>query len=103
MAASSTGSPTPSWRPTWKSFTTTSAYEKGPLPDRQDTGEKRRNAAMKRLIGVAALAALLAGGAAHAQVNVKIGVMSDISSLYSDIGGAGDRKSTRLNSSHSSI
>src|SRR5215467_1137012 len=96
MAASSTGLPTPSLRLTWKSFTTTSAYEKGPLPDQQDTGEKRRNAVMNRLIGVAALAALLAGGAAHAQVNVKVGVLSDISSLYSDIGGAGSVAAAKL-------
>jgi branched-chain amino acid transport system substrate-binding protein len=51
---------------------------------------------MKRLIGVAALAALLAGGAAHAQVNVKVGVLSDVSSLYSDIGGAGSVAAAKL-------
>src|SRR5450830_57944 len=45
---------------------------------------------MKRTIGLAALAVMLACGTASAQqVNVKIGVLSDMSSLYSDIGGAG--------------
>jgi hypothetical protein len=42
---------------------------------------------MKQLIGMTALAAVWIGGPAHAQVNVKIGVLSDVSSLYSDIGG----------------
>src|SRR5450756_116916 len=45
---------------------------------------------MKKTLGLAALAAALACGGANAQqVNVKIGVLSDMSSLYSDIGGAG--------------
>src|SRR5450759_1872586 len=45
---------------------------------------------MKRTIGLAGLALLLACGIASAQqMNVKIGVLSDMSSLYSDIGGAG--------------
>src|SRR6476619_4529898 len=51
---------------------------------------------MKRLIGMAASAALLAGGAAHAQTNVKIGVLSDSSSLYSDIGGAGSVAAAKI-------
>src|SRR5258705_5254691 len=42
---------------------------------------------MKRLFGLAALSAALACGTAHAQVTVKIGVLTDMSSLYSDIGG----------------
>ena len=45
---------------------------------------------MKRLLGLAALSAALACGSAHAQqVTVKIGVLSDMSSLYADIGGPG--------------
>src|SRR6185312_4366172 len=45
---------------------------------------------MKRTIGLAAIAAVLACGAANAQqLNVKIGVLSDMSSLYADIGGPG--------------
>jgi branched-chain amino acid transport system substrate-binding protein len=45
---------------------------------------------MRKTIGLAALAAALACGGANAQqVNVKIGVLSDMSSLYADIGGPG--------------
>src|SRR4026208_575930 len=45
---------------------------------------------MRRFMGLAALAAVLAWGGANAQqVNVKIGVLSDMSSLYADIGGPG--------------
>jgi branched-chain amino acid transport system substrate-binding protein len=51
---------------------------------------------MKRLAGVAVFAALFASGAAHAQVNVKIGVLSDMSSLYSDIGGPGSVAAAKL-------
>src|ERR1039458_8594594 len=52
---------------------------------------------MKKTLGLAALAAALAGGGANAQqVNVKIGVLSDMSSLYSDIGGAGSVVAAKL-------
>jgi branched-chain amino acid transport system substrate-binding protein len=51
---------------------------------------------MKRIIGVAALAALLIGASAQAQTNVKIGVLSDMSSLYSDIGGPGSVAAAKL-------
>ena len=51
---------------------------------------------MKRLIGVAALIVLFIGGAAQAQTNVKIGVLSDMSSLYSDIGGPGSVTAAKL-------
>jgi len=45
---------------------------------------------MRKTLGLAALAVALACGAANAQqVNVKIGVLSDMSSLYADIGGPG--------------
>jgi branched-chain amino acid transport system substrate-binding protein len=45
---------------------------------------------MKRTIGLAALAVMLACGTASAQqVDVKVGVLSDMSSLYSDVGGPG--------------
>jgi branched-chain amino acid transport system substrate-binding protein len=48
-------------------------------------------------MGLAALAAVLACGGAHAQqVNVKIGVLSDMSSLYSDIGGPGSVAAAKL-------
>ncbi|MBI2716037.1 MAG: ABC transporter substrate-binding protein [Rhizobiales bacterium] len=52
---------------------------------------------MKRTIGLTALAVMLACGTASAQqVNVKIGVLSDMSSLYSDIGGAGSTAAAKL-------
>ena len=45
---------------------------------------------MRKTFGLAALAVMLACGTAGAQqVNVKIGVLSDMSSLYSDVGGPG--------------
>jgi branched-chain amino acid transport system substrate-binding protein len=46
---------------------------------------------------LAALSAVLACGTAHAQqVSVKIGVLSDMSSLYSDIGGPGSVAAAKL-------
>src|SRR5437016_12192671 len=52
---------------------------------------------MRKLLGLAALAAVLACGGANAQqVTVKVGVMSDMSSLYSDIGGAGSTAAAKL-------
>jgi branched-chain amino acid transport system substrate-binding protein len=52
---------------------------------------------MKRLLGLAALSAALACGTAHAQqVTVKIGVLSDMSSLYSDIGGPGSVAAAKM-------
>lgn len=52
---------------------------------------------MKRALGLAALtAALLCGTAQAQQVNVKIGVLSDMSSLYSDIGGPGSVAAAKM-------
>jgi len=52
---------------------------------------------MKRVFGIAALAAVLACGTVHAQqINVKIGVLSDMSSLYADIGGPGSVAAAKL-------
>src|SRR5947208_10349693 len=51
---------------------------------------------MKYLISLAALAAALACGSAQAQTTVKIGVMSDMSSLYSDIAGPGSTAAAKL-------
>ena len=52
---------------------------------------------MKRTLGLAALAAVLACGGANAQqVNVKIGVLSDMSSLYADIGGPGSVAAAKM-------
>ncbi len=52
---------------------------------------------MKRGLVLAALSAALACGTAHAQqVTVKIGVLSDMSSLYSDIGGPGSVAAAKM-------
>ena len=52
---------------------------------------------MKKTIGLAALAAMLVCGTASAQqVNVKIGVLSDMSSLYADIGGPGSVAAAKM-------
>ena len=52
---------------------------------------------MKRLVSLAAFSAVLMCGTAHAQqVTVKIGVMSDMSSLYADIGGPGSTAAAKL-------
>jgi branched-chain amino acid transport system substrate-binding protein len=51
---------------------------------------------MKHRLSLAALAIILASSTAQAQTTVKIGVMSDMSSLYSDIGGAGSTAAAKL-------
>ncbi len=51
---------------------------------------------MKRLIGLAALSAAFACGTAQAQTTVKVGVLSDMSSLYSDIGGPGSVAAAKM-------
>jgi branched-chain amino acid transport system substrate-binding protein len=53
---------------------------------------------MKRILGLSALAAVLACGTAHAQSSdvIKIGVLSDMSSLYADIGGPGSVTAAKL-------
>src|SRR5450432_3660121 len=52
---------------------------------------------MRKVLGLAALAAALACGSANAQqVNVKIGVLSDMSSLYADIGGPGSVAAAKM-------
>jgi branched-chain amino acid transport system substrate-binding protein len=52
---------------------------------------------MRKALGLAAIAAVLACGAANAQqVNVKIGVLSDMSSLYADIGGPGSVAAAKM-------
>jgi branched-chain amino acid transport system substrate-binding protein len=52
---------------------------------------------MRKTLGLAAFAAFLACGAASAQqVNVKIGVLSDMSSLYADIGGPGSVAAAKM-------
>jgi branched-chain amino acid transport system substrate-binding protein len=52
---------------------------------------------MKKTIGLAVLSAALLCGTANAQdVKVKIGVLSDMSSLYADIGGPGSVAAAKL-------
>jgi branched-chain amino acid transport system substrate-binding protein len=52
---------------------------------------------MKKTLGLAALAAVLICGTASAQqVNVKIGVLTDMSSLYADVGGPGSVVAAKL-------
>src|ERR1035438_6077582 len=52
---------------------------------------------MRRTLGLAVLAAALACGTANAQqINVKIGVLSDMSSLYADIGGPGSVTAAKM-------
>lgn len=48
------------------------------------------------LLRAAGLAALLASGTAMAQTSVTIGVMADMSSVYSDIGGKGSVEAVRM-------
>src|SRR6478672_1619727 len=52
---------------------------------------------MKSLLSLTAIAVALAASSAQAQqVSVKIGVMSDMSSLYADIGGPGSTAAAKL-------
>jgi branched-chain amino acid transport system substrate-binding protein len=52
---------------------------------------------MKRVVGLAALAVMLASSTAQAQqVTVKIGVLSDMSSLYADVAGPGSAAAARV-------
>src|SRR3954471_1951409 len=52
---------------------------------------------MTRIASLAAFAAALMCGTAQAQdINVKIGVLSDMSSLYADLGGAGSVAAAKL-------
>jgi branched-chain amino acid transport system substrate-binding protein len=54
---------------------------------------------LKRTLLVVALAAAAVGGAAQAQISdnvIKIGVLSDMSSLYTDLAGAGSVVATRM-------
>jgi branched-chain amino acid transport system substrate-binding protein len=49
------------------------------------------------MIGLAALSAALVCGTAHAQqLNLKIGVLTDMSSLYADVGGPGSVAAAKL-------
>ena len=55
------------------------------------------NRLKKRLLGIAALGAALACGTAQAQqITVKIGVLTDMSSLYADLGGQGSVAAAKM-------
>lgn len=51
---------------------------------------------MKRTLGLSAMTALLMCGAAHAQTTVKIGILTDMSSLYADLAGAGSVAAAKM-------
>ncbi len=51
---------------------------------------------MKRFMTTAALALVLSAGTASAQTNVKIGVLTDMSSLYADLAGPGSVLAARM-------
>jgi branched-chain amino acid transport system substrate-binding protein len=52
---------------------------------------------MKRVLGLVALGAALACAPAQAQqINIKVGVLSDMSSLYADIGGPGSTAAAKM-------
>src|SRR5215510_12544876 len=91
MDGSSISSRTPNWMQMSTSFTTilVSNEEKRP--------ESREDMSMKRMIGLTALAVTLACGTANAQqINVKIGVLTDMSSLYADATGPGSVVAARM-------
>ena len=51
---------------------------------------------MKKLLGTTAIALVLSAGAAAAQTNIKIGVLTDMSSLYADLAGPGSVASATM-------
>src|SRR5215218_2463678 len=98
MAAWSKASPMPNWTQTSKSCTSISGCDQiTGIAGQRAKNDRRRNAGMKRTLGLAALAVVFASSTALAQqINVKIGVMSDMSSLYADIGGPGSVAAAKL-------
>src|ERR1700680_2555491 len=93
-------SPIRNWTPMPKSSTIIlecedilECEEKGRSP----ASSKGRNAMkMGRNFSLATLAGILAAGTAQAEQTVKIGVLSDMSSLYADIGGPGSITSAKM-------
>src|SRR5215475_10113437 len=65
---------------------------------RKKTGQEiREDTSMKRLLGLTTLAIVLACGVASAQqINVKVGVLTDMSSLYADAAGPGSVIAAKL-------
>src|SRR5689334_2254076 len=92
MAGLSIGSPIPNWTPMSRSCTIISASR---TKSRQ--GTNREDTSMKRILSLTALAILLACGTASAQqINVKVGVLTDMSSLYADATGIGSVIAARM-------
>ena len=72
------------WRPTWRSCTTISVFERATKDQTEECNDARKLSGLRRC------AAVLACGTAQAQqVNVKIGVLTDMSGLYADLSGTG--------------
>src|SRR5215467_5914043 len=65
---------------------------------RKKTGQEiREDTSMKRLLGLTTLAIVLACGVASAQqINVKVGVLTDMSSLYADATGPGSVAAAKM-------
>src|SRR5689334_16896649 len=92
MAVSSTSSPIRNWMQTSTSCTSISVSKRTSL-----NGAKQEETSMKRKMSLAALAVILACGTASAQqINVKIGVLTDMSSLYADATGPGAVAAAKL-------
>src|SRR5262245_32695497 len=99
MAASSTGSPIPSWRPASTSCTDISESEHADARASNRQASTRRMPLMKRLISLTAIAVALGCGAADAQYTdgtIKIGVLNDMSGTYSDLSGQGSVVAARM-------
>src|SRR6516165_4404647 len=91
MGASSMPSPIPSWRPISTSSTTILAFEVG--------AQQQGGMPMRKLIGYGAFVLALGCAAAQAQNSdgtIKIGVLNDMSGLYSDLSGQGSVAAARM-------
>src|SRR5262245_41780259 len=77
-----------------KNCTTISEFDIG--WDQGRTAATSREELMRLTATLAFAAAALFGTAAQAQVNVKIGVMNDMSSLYADITGRGSVTAAKM-------
>ena len=75
----------PNWMPMSRNYTTISVSN-----EENRAGNQREDTSMKRTLGLTTLAVLLVCGVANAQqINVKVGVLTDMSSLYADATGPG--------------
>src|SRR6516165_1771169 len=105
MDAWSTSSSTRISKRTWRSCTITwgssrsvSPLNNGPSGPACNRGGSTMKVLQRSLLALG-IAAALGTGAAQAQISdnvIKIGVLSDMSSLYTDIGGAGSVVAARM-------